>query len=345
MRRTSPPRRARYQSPPLVANLFVTDTPCRVGSVGHRSLPLVAAPSRVDASCRVSPWPSRDLPILTVLLLFVFMPLSARGADRTWTRSTRWSAVRTAKDGPARAIGAYNAGCVQGAVALPPEGPGFEVMHLGRHRYFGHPALTGFVRQLALAASEQHLPVLLVGDLAQPRGGPTPTDHGSHQSGLDVDIAYTRPAQMLWQPLPPAQREDLQPPPVVDLATQKLNAAWTPLVAELVELAASDPAVERVFVNPAVKHALCARGDPEARWLAKLRPWWGHHDHFHVRLKCPAGNSECRPQPPVPDGVGCDLSLAWWFTNDARTAAATRSRASHRLAGAPLPGLCRDILR
>jgi penicillin-insensitive murein DD-endopeptidase len=319
MRGTLPPRSARCRSLRLVANAF-------------------------DASRRARPRPSPDgVAILIVLLLA--LPLAAGGADRTWTRSTRWSTVRTAKDGPARAIGAYNAGCVQGAVALPPDGPGFEVMHLGRHRYFGHPALIGFVRRLALAASEEHLPVLLVGDLGQPRGGPTPTDHGSHQSGLDVDIAYTRPVQTLWQPLPASEREGLQPPPVVDLATQKLNAAWTPMVAELIGLAASDPAVERVFVNPAIKHALCAHQEPGARWLAKLRPWWGHHDHFHVRLKCPAGSGECRPQPPVTDGDGCDLSLAWWFTNDARATAATRRGASHGLAGAPLPAHCRDVLR
>ena len=134
-------------------------------------------------------------------------------------------------------------------------------------------------------------------------------------------------------------------PPVVDLATWKLNGAWTPMVAELVELAASDPAVERVFVNPLIKHALCAQERPAAYWVSKLRPWWGHHDHFHVRLKCPAGSSECQPQPPVPAGDGCDLSLAWWFTNDARTTAATGGKTSHYLAGAALPPHCRDVLR
>jgi len=283
----------------------------------------------------------RNVPTVALLLL----PLAADGAGPTWTASTRWSAVQTAKSGPARAIGAYNGGCVQGAVALPPDGPGFEVMHLGRHRYFGHPELIGFVRRLAIAASEDHLPMLLVGDLAQPRGGPTPTDHGSHQSGLDVDIAYARPAQMLWQPLPASEREGLELPPVVDLETEKLNAAWTPMVAQLIELAASDPAVERIFVNPVIKRALCAHQKPGAHWLAKLRPWWGHHDHFHVRLKCPAGSAECRPQPPVTDDDGCDLSLAWWFTDDAHAEAVKRRQAPHRLAGALVPARCRDILR
>jgi len=280
-----------------------------------------------------------------LLAALLAAPVAVAAADHSWRRSDRWSAQRSPKPGAPRAIGAYAAGCIQGAVALPAEGPGFEVMHLGRHRYFGHPALVGFVRRLALTASQHELPVLLVGDLAQARGGPTPTDHGSHQSGLDVDIAYTRPIQALRQPLPAAEREGLQPPPVVDLATQKLTAAWTPMVAELVELAASDPAVDRVFVNPVVKHELCATTKASPRWLAKLRPWWGHHDHFHVRLKCPAGSAECRRQPPVPDGDGCDLSLAWWLTDDARAVATKRLHATHRLAAAPLPARCRDVLR
>jgi penicillin-insensitive murein DD-endopeptidase len=278
------------------------------------------------------------------LLITLAVPLAARSADRAWTRTSIWSAQRAPKPGLARAIGAYNAGCLQGAVALPASGPGFEVMHLHRHRYFGHPELVAFVRRLARSAAEEKLPALLVGDLAQARGGPTPTDHGSHQSGLDVDIAYTRPIQMLWQPIAADEREGMQPPAVVDLATHRFTPAWTPMVADLLELAAKDRAVDRIFVNPAVKHALCQK-EADAPWLGKLRPWWGHHDHFHVRLICPASSGECRPQPPVPAGNGCDEALAWWLTNDARRAAVARLRAPHHLAAARLPPRCRAVLR
>lgn len=278
-----------------------------------------------------------------LLAAALLSPLAA-GADVAWTSSSRWSALRTPKPGAGRAIGAYSAGCIQGALALPAEGPGFEVMHLGRHRYFGHPALIGFVRRLAVNARAVDLPVLLIGDLAQPRGGPTPTDHSSHQSGLDVDIAYTRPVQMLRQPLSASEREGLQPPPVVDLATGKMTAAWSPMVAELVEAAASDPAVDRIFVNPAIKRELCTQ-NPRARGLAKLRPWWAHDDHFHVRLKCPAGSAECRAQPPIPPGDGCDEALQWWFSAEARAAAEERRQARHRLAAVPLPPRCREVLR
>jgi penicillin-insensitive murein endopeptidase len=96
----------------------------------------------------------------------LWLSLAAAGGDRGWNLSSRWSQQRTPKDGPPRSIGAYNAGCLQGAIALPAEGLGFEVMHLHRHRYFGHPLLVGFVRRLAEHAQAERLPVLLVGDLA-----------------------------------------------------------------------------------------------------------------------------------------------------------------------------------
>ena len=47
-------------------------------------------------------------------------------------------------------------------------------------------------------------------------------------------------------------------------------------------------------------------------WLNKIRPWWGHDDHFHIRLACPPDAGECQPQKPLPPGDGCDTDLAHW---------------------------------
>src|SRR5256885_12110879 len=51
--------------------------------------------------------------------------------------AARWGAERAPRPGPPRSIGTYAAGCVDGAVALRPSGPGYEVMHLERRRRFG----------------------------------------------------------------------------------------------------------------------------------------------------------------------------------------------------------------
>jgi len=49
----------------------------------------------------------------------------------------------------------------------------------------------------------------------------------------------------------------------------------------------------------------------------KIRPWWGHNYHFHVRLYCPADDPQCRPQAAPPAGDGCGKELDWWFTEEA----------------------------
>ena len=93
-------------------------------------------------------------------------------------------------------------------------------------------------------------------------------------------------------------------------------AHWTQRQAGIIQAAAEEPEVERIFVNPAIKKTLCetAHGAP---WMAKVRAYWGHNYHFHVRIACPAGETGCEPQEPVPPGDGCGKSLAWWFTDEA----------------------------
>ena len=60
-----------------------------------------------------------------------------------------WETVGTPAPGPTKVIGFYTGGCIQGAQALPPEGPGYEVIRLSRNRYWAHPATLEFVGRLA----------------------------------------------------------------------------------------------------------------------------------------------------------------------------------------------------
>ena len=174
------------------------------------------------------------------------------------------------------------------------------------------PTSGGWRRRRATAK----LGLVVVGDLSQPRGGPTPSGHRSHQTGLDADIGYAAPAGVRAGHLSRQAREQLSPLAVIDLKTHETTGAWTPAVAKLLALAAADPAVDRIFVNPAIKKLLCAGPTAKAPWQGRLRPWWAHHDHFHVRLKCPADSPQCVPQDPPPDD-GCGATLAWWFSEDA----------------------------
>jgi penicillin-insensitive murein endopeptidase len=81
----------------------------------------------------------------------------------------------------------------------------------------------------------------------------------------------------------------------------------------LIRTAAQDPAVTRIFVNAAIKKALCRESGPDRAWLAKVRPWYGHAEHFHVRIGCPADSVACKPQPPVQAGDGCGHELDYWI--------------------------------
>jgi penicillin-insensitive murein endopeptidase len=202
---------------------------------------------------------------------------------------------------------------------LPARSSNYVVVHPERHREFGHPDLIRYLRELAVAVQKQKLGPLYVGDLGQPRGGPTPTGHRSHQNGLDVDLWYGPPTK------PAGLGKSATPLSVVDLRTQKMLPAWNGRAARLLALAAAQPAVDRVFVHPAVKRALCQDKSKRGSWLARLRPWWGHQDHFHVRLRCPVGSPDCVAQPPLGSGDGCDASLNWWFSGDAKTTAAKRT--------------------
>ena len=217
--------------------------------------------------------------------------------------------------GPGRAIGAYERGCLAGAVALPADGPNWQVMRPSRNRAWGHPVLIAFVERLAQKLpAEAGWPGLLVGDVAQPRGGPMLTGHGSHQIGLDADIWLT---PMPNRRLSPAERDEMPATDIIASNGMDVDAGWTPQHRRLLEAVAREPMVARVFVNAAIKRALCREAGSDRTWLSKIRPWWGHNYHFHVRLFCPGGDPECRPQAPPPPGDGCGRELDWWFTEEA----------------------------
>jgi penicillin-insensitive murein DD-endopeptidase len=230
-------------------------------------------------------------------------------------QASPWSDAQTPAAGPARSIGTPVAGCLAGGAALPLDGPGFEVIRISRHRYFAHPLTVAFVEALGQKAQSIGVPALYIGDMSLPRGGPMPNGHASHETGLDVDIWFNLDPK---PPLKPEAREDVPLPSMVKPGGAAIDPArFSARHVALLRLAATDPRVDRIFVNPAIKRALCegygGAGEGDRSWLRRLRPWYGHDDHFHVRLACPADSTACVPQQSVPAGDGCDASLEWWF--------------------------------
>jgi len=212
--------------------------------------------------------------------------------------------------GDAEPLGSYARGCLDGAVELPETGPTWQAMRLSRNRNWGHPDTIAFLQRLSRAAAQQPgWNGLYVGDISQPRGGPMLTGHASHQIGLDADI-WLRPADRLT--LSRSAREEIGSPSLARTRGAYTTDGWTPQHHAILKAAAQDPAVARIFIFPGAKVAMCDAEPPGDRaWLRKIRPWWGHDSHFHVRLRCPPGAGICEDQDPPPPGDGCDDARDW----------------------------------
>jgi penicillin-insensitive murein endopeptidase len=241
--------------------------------------------------------------------------------------------------------GFYAHGCIAGAEELPIDGPTWQVMRLSRNRNWGHPSLVKFLERLSGKAAKKGWPGLLVGDMAQPRGGPMITGHASHQIGLDADIWLT---PMPNRTLTREEREEMSATMVV--ADSRLDVdpkIWTPAHFEVIKAAAQDPEVERIFVNAAIKKALCREAGHDHAWLSKVRPWWGHDYHFHVRLACPPDDKDCKPQPPPGPEDGCgNKDLAYWFKDSIiHPKPSPAGPPSHGMTMAALPKECKAVLK
>jgi penicillin-insensitive murein DD-endopeptidase len=245
--------------------------------------------------------------------------------------------------GPARAIGGYADGCLEGGIELPITGPTWQVMRLSRNRNWGHPRLVGFLESFA-ARAKSVWNGLLVGDMSQPRGGPMLTGHASHQIGLDADIWF--------KPMPDhvLSREEREFDSAINMvAPDRLDvdpAVWTPARTELLHIAANDPLVSRIFVNAAIKKQMCKEAGLDHTWLAKVRPWVGHAEHFHLRINCPTDSPECKPQPPVEAGDGCGHELDYWFSESVLHPPPAEEPAKPKpgLTLAGLPHACRRVV-
>jgi penicillin-insensitive murein endopeptidase len=187
--------------------------------------------------------------------------------------------------------------------------------------------------------------------MAQPRGGPATFGHASHQNGLDVDIWYKA---MPDRTLSVGERDKIPLESVLADPGHVNPQLWTAADAQLLRRAASYPTVERIFVHPAIKKALCDLPGEDRAYLRKLKPMWGHDDHFHVRLACPAGSTGCQRQPPVPDGDGCGKELDRWLKMVARVGpppaipkpdvAPTPPKGKRAIMLEQLPVLCQTVL-
>jgi penicillin-insensitive murein endopeptidase len=245
----------------------------------------------------------------------------------------------------AHAIGFYARGCLAGAQALPIDGETWQVMRVSRNRMWAHPAMIAFLEKFAAAVPRRvGWPGILVGDMSQPRGGPMLTGHASHQIGLDADLWLT---PMPERRLSRAERENMSAINMVAADWMDVDPkAWTSAHLKLIRLAASDARVERIFVNPAIKKALCDGAGRDRAWLSKVRPMWGHNYHFHIRLVCPAGDASCTPPAPPQPSDGCGKEVDAWLAQQHRAIFGPKRKPGKPkppLTMADLPNACQAV--
>ena len=292
---------------------------------------------------------------LFLCAIFSGAALSLQAVEAQTKANTLFGAKTSASHQKPKALGSYAKGCLAGAVQLPESGPTWQAMRLSRNRNWGHPELISFLKRLsAKTATVPGWKGLYIGDLSQPRGGPMTSSHQSHQLGLDADIWLLPPKRLN---LSRAERENLSSKTVRSNSQRTVNSNWTTAHMAVIKAAASDPAVDRIFITAPAKVWMCKNAKGNRKWLQKVRPYWGHHYHFHVRLKCPKGSKGCKTQTPTvrqlsKNATGCDKDLNWWVTaaldppdpNAPKPPKKPKKRGARDYVMADLPSQCRRVL-
>jgi len=263
---------------------------------------------------------ARLFPAGMAILLATALPALAQSTAKPTATRAATSATVVAPipapgpaPGPVRIVGGPGPGCIAGAQRLPDAAPGLQTVRPGRSSFWGHPDVVAALLLLGQRARAAGLPDLYMNDISNPRGGPMPGGHASHQVGLDADVYLDIAIPRVV--LTADQRERMEPPGLVRPDQRGVDPRhWRPGHVTLLRLATELPGVDRVLVNAAIKKQLCTEVPAGQRaWLQRIRPWYAHAAHMHIRFRCPAGQPECADLRPLPPGDGCDASLQWWF--------------------------------
>ncbi len=247
--------------------------------------------------------------IKTIVHACLLACLLAAPADAQPLAKELFGAKRTGSGERAAPLGGYAKGCIAGARQLPETGPTWQAMRLSRNRNWGHPETIDFIEKLSsFAAKQPGWAGLYIGDISQPRGGPMLSGHRSHQIGLDIDIWMMPPKRLN---LSRTERENISAISMRRANGAYVNKRWSREHHAILRAAAKDRRVARIFVFPGAKVQMCKDEKGNRAWLRKIRPWWGHHYHFHVRLACPRGTKGCENQAPPPTGDGCADAEKW----------------------------------
>ena len=276
------------------------------------------------------------------MIIFICVGSAHADSPKNSSKQSAWAKFRQPAPGVPEVVGSYANGCLVGGAELSASGPGYQSIRRYRQRFFGHPRLIAFIERFGQSIKSSGFDDILVGDLSQIRGGPLPFGHRSHQLGLDADLWFTAPQGS-------DRKDDKNFPSLVNVHTETIDRdVWSERISNTLRLAAEDKDVARIFVHWVIKHELCKSVDKDRSWLRKVRPWWGHSRHFHVRLHCPKDSAACISQATIPEGDGCGkehwFSAAQVKSRRARSKRVKKGRKKKKRAPRVLPAKCRRML-
>lgn len=206
------------------------------------------------------------------------------------------------------AIGYYSNGKIANSISVDD----YSDSHI-RKLYRNRGQLYGTTEtMLALSSLADHMKKLYptvevtqIGDISA-KNGRRIRRHKSHQNGLDSDVVFYRVNEKAQPESQTEWGEDF----VKNGKLTKnfhIERNW-----EAMKFLVNNHDVGRIFVDGQIKKALCKYAkdngeyNSEKETLRRLRIENSvHMHHFHLRLKCPSGNSRCKAQSEPPAGSGC----------------------------------------
>ncbi len=214
---------------------------------------------------------------------------------------------------PNQAIGSHTSGHLRQSKQLPNSGSGFASRFHAGHDFGANitvDLLTQAFAHIAQIFPEQ--PPIMVGNIAKRTGGPISPSTGkgsvSHQTGLDVDIAYPSKvgAPSFWPACTDGalhfKAQNHCPAGAQISSDFDLPRFW--LMIKQLTCASNKPVIA-MFLDAELKKHVCRYvqdlqnediSSPQScgfRALQALKHEGGHNNHVHVRFACP-GNRDCQ---------------------------------------------------
>ncbi|MFC1731645.1 penicillin-insensitive murein endopeptidase [candidate division KSB1 bacterium] len=188
--------------------------------------------------------------------------------------------------------GSPSSGKLENAASLPIEGPYLVLSPHARkrNRNYGTTELVIGMQKWGCALKKAYGIKMLFADMSAKNGGDISL-HASHESGRDVDLGIifndNGRRTMVMKSATSGKRA---------ASNYDAEANWFLMKSMVTYSNVKYIGLDSRLSKPSLEWAKNHNEDPEmiSKVKSKLRSWTNHHHHYHIRINCPEGDSECR---------------------------------------------------